>query len=266
MDSTWRINLYVSLLYIVTGLRHVTVNRFSSKTPFPFLLPLLSPPLPLTVFLFQSSAPRGSRLSVLFYFLLPDSNRGELSPEYSTGNSLSGLRGYTAELGQFTVRFRLVASAANEAKLSHLVTFVPREDLVSQEVMRGMGIAAEKVNMIRLLGRMPLPAGARENLVVFEATAVGQFALEVQFESASAAVARGDATPLSGPAYRRELEARTAAFDARFANVFPTIVRDHSGAQVKAAKLVLSSLIGGIGYFYGESIVQSDRTPQPVRS
>lgn len=164
------------------------------------------------------------------------------------------------------MRFRLVASAANEAKFSHLVTFVPREDLVSQEVMRGMGIAAEKVNMIRLLGRMPLPAGARENLVVFEATGVGQFALEVQFESTSAAVSRREAAPLSGALYRRELEARQAAFDARFADVFPTITREYSASQVKAAKLVLSSLIGGIGYFYGESIVQSDRTPQPVSS
>ncbi len=213
---------------------------------------------------FQSHTPRNARLSLLFYFLVPDSTHGELSPEYSPNNVLSGLRGYTAELGHFSVHFRLVSSAANEAKLSHLVTFVPREDLISQEVMRGMGIASEKANIIRLLGRMPLPAGTRENLIVFEATAAGQFALAVQFESGSAAPARAELPPLSGPVYRRELEARQQAFDARFAEVFPNVVREYTAPQVKAAKLVLSSLIGGIGYFYGESIVQSEMTPQPV--
>lgn len=58
----------------------------------------------------------------------------------------------------------------------------------------------------------------------------------------------------------RGIEALSATFDKRFDEVFP-IPADYQNSNVKSlkafSKAITSNLVGGIGYFYGNSIVDA---------
>lgn len=51
------------------------------------------------------------------------------------------------------------------------------------------------------------------------------------------------------------LQASSAAYDARFESTFGLSNKGYTSAEVDFAKSLTSSMIGGIGYFYGSSIV-----------
>ncbi|KAG8896382.1 Processing alpha glucosidase I, partial [Tulasnella sp. 417] len=86
------------------------------------------------------------------------------------------------------------------------------------------------------------------NFYALQKTYDGEFSFDVFFESGSSE------SKLSGETFTRLMQQFKTVFDIRFRGTFP--VPDSLGEKYVAfSKAVTSNLLGGIGYFYGDSIV-----------
>ncbi|PFH63066.1 hypothetical protein XA68_18203 [Ophiocordyceps unilateralis] len=87
------------------------------------------------------------------------------------------------------------------------------------------------------------------NVHVVQKTFEGPFQFDVLFSSASAGV------ELTSEVATREMQRTSTAFSERFARIFNLQPPFTGDKYVKFGKSMLSNLIGGIGYFYGEQLV-----------
>ncbi|PAA92831.1 hypothetical protein BOX15_Mlig018855g3, partial [Macrostomum lignano] len=196
---------------------------------------------------------RSPILSVMFYFLLPDSTLGHLRGQTVDEQfRLERIQGHTKELGEFQVNFR--PRTSGPVRYTHLSTYAPREDLIKETVMHRMTGSPD--GTIGLTGRSNMKI---ENLFVFQMTSMPEFQLEVSFESVSGLSDRQAAGgSLQGETFSREFSRHEAAFNRSLAQKFgATVANEKSSGFVRSA---LSNMLGGIGYFYGSSIVNSPET------
>ncbi|VDP79487.1 unnamed protein product [Echinostoma caproni] len=67
--------------------------------------------------------------------------------------------------------------------------------------------------------------------------------------------------------FTRRLSDLSTAFHKRFSERFPVDLSVFSERQVNLSKVAVSNLLGGLGYFYGSSLVQSSHSgPEPVNN
>lgn len=69
---------------------------------------------------------------------------------------------------------------------------------------------------------------------------------------------------LVGDSYTEKLQEKSDEFSEKFEEKFRLKSKEYSGSNITFAESALSNLIGGIGYFYGSSRVQSGFTREPV--
>lgn len=107
------------------------------------------------------------------------------------------------------------------------------------------------------------PADTRKesDFVVHQVTVQTPFQMEILFESGSF---RSRPSQLVGSQMTQELERRKAEFDAKFDKTFGLQAQGFSQAHIKFGKAVLSNMLGGMGYFYGQSVVQSVYNEYPI--
>lgn len=101
---------------------------------------------------------------------------------------------------------------------------------------------------------MPLPRTVSENIWVFEITADGDFVLDIVFESAN----EKSTNRLNSDTFQQHFDKHVERFHEKFNSLFriePGVF--FSNKQIELAKSALSNLVGGVGYFYGSSIVRS---------
>ena len=80
------------------------------------------------------------------------------------------------------------------------------------------------------------------------------YTMEVVFESGSFT---DRPNTLAGNIYQDALQAHLKEFDERFENTFKLKEKGFTGEEIGYAKGALSNMVGGIGYFYGSSLVKS---------
>jgi mannosyl-oligosaccharide glucosidase len=73
-----------------------------------------------------------------------------------------------------------------------------------------------------------------------------------------------DATPAVGDDFTMLLNEKIGQFSEKFENTFHLKAKGYSASDISFAESAMSNLIGGIGYFYGSSRVQSVHTKEPV--
>lgn len=97
------------------------------------------------------------------------------------------------------------------------------------------------------------------NLFAFARTFEGKFQYDIFFDAPSSTAAASQ-THLDKGSLAVGLSAAFDAFDTRFARVFPHITDsdEFDVFKVNFAKELLSSMLGGIGYFHGSSLVDRD--------
>lgn len=105
------------------------------------------------------------------------------------------------------------------------------------------------------------PSPPRGRVLLHQVTLEPPAALEVTFESGSAAGARADAGRLAGAALSAALARHAAAFERRFEETFGLARKGFPAPQRRFAQAALSDLLGGVGYFHGHSLVQSPGGP-----
>lgn len=59
----------------------------------------------------------------------------------------------------------------------------------------------------------------------------------------------------AGTALTAGLQASSAAYNARFESTFDLATKGFTSSEVDFAKALTASMVGGVGYFYGPSIV-----------
>lgn len=202
-------------------------------------------------------------LSLMYYVALD--GQGRLEPEMSR-NRLSAVRGYSEELGDFTLNFPKSKTKA-QAKYSHLITYTSRLDQLKEVVSNAMKVDAwdkQRTQPYFVLGGrlVPRDSPGGPNFMVQQVTVQLPFEMEIIFESGSV-TNRPDA--LSDEIFLKELAKYSQAFDEKFSATFNLEGKGYSQDENNFAKAALSNMLGGIGYFYGSSVVQSRYNEEPVK-
>ncbi|KAI7852089.1 glycoside hydrolase [Circinella umbellata] len=95
------------------------------------------------------------------------------------------------------------------------------------------------------------------NLYAFQKVFKGEFQFDVIFRSASSP------KKMSSESLGLELNKQRQGFDTRFEQVFHLQEKGFSTNEVEFAQYLLSNLLGGVGYFYGSSVI--DRSHPPMQ-
>ncbi|KAI0078991.1 glycoside hydrolase [Panus rudis PR-1116 ss-1] len=223
---------------------------------------------------------RPSRISTIFYLGVDGLGGLEMDTE-EDDNGITGpisFSGSTAELDEFTVRITDGPDNTGITSGPHAHAFADRIDKTHVAGFRippgNIWQAKEHIlqNIIKHANEIIAPyrdpsVGAPDPAFVLQLSdeiysgstlyAVqkffeGPFQFEVFFESASSK------QKLTASALDEGMKALTTSFDARFDEVFP-IPSNYQTSNLESlksfSKAITSNLIGGIGYFYGTSIV-----------
>ncbi|CAG9574147.1 unnamed protein product [Danaus chrysippus] len=70
--------------------------------------------------------------------------------------------------------------------------------------------------------------------------------------------------PVRGEEYTKTMEKMKKGYDEEFERIFKLEKKGYSAENISIAKAALSNMVGGMGYFYGASRVQSQYTREPV--
>lgn len=182
---------------------------------------------------------------------------------------LTGVKGHTPGLGDFSIKlFNHSGAIQHESFVS---TVAPGLHLLKETVLSSLRLLEDSPNGPKkiVLGGELLPitgqvTGDRPqpNFIATQVTAQAPFTLDVVFESAS----NTREAPLLGDVYDTALAWHQSRFEQRFENTFGLKEKGYGPKEIRFAQAALSNMIGGIGYFYGSSRVQSAYTKEPVPS
>eukprot|EP00051_Salpingoeca_urceolata_P006675 m.88375 g.88375 ORF g.88375 m.88375 type:complete len:776 (+) comp14938_c2_seq2:37-2364(+) len=103
----------------------------------------------------------------------------------------------------------------------------------------------------------------KANLAVLELVFQPPFVVDIVFESLSGSDAPTRHAQLSAQGIGDLLKKHTEAFDKRFESTFALKAKGYSEEKVDFAQSAFSNMIGGMGYFYGHSLVRDVRKPRP---
>ncbi|XP_043273093.1 mannosyl-oligosaccharide glucosidase GCS1 [Venturia canescens] len=208
----------------------------------------------------------GEELSMLFYGAMEGKARGRMNASLSDESKLLGIEGYTQALGTFKITLNARKGFIEEN--SYLTTVAPGLHLLKETVLHNLRIASHKGSTkkhIILAGeQLPLSPENKKlepNFVVSQVTSKIPFEFEVNFESGSF-VDRNE--KLMGQIYDDALAEHKRRFDDKFERVFKLRSKGFDEEAVDFGKMAFSNMIGSIGYFYGNSQVQSVFTKTPV--
>ncbi|KAJ3411945.1 Processing alpha glucosidase I [Chytridiales sp. JEL 0842] len=115
-------------------------------------------------------------------------------------------------------------------------------------------------------GNLPIPAElfkigriaqGETNTIVIQKIVQTPFQFDIVFlsHSAHSVVDATTASSLSGPTLSTKLTSASAQFSDKFEAVFRLKEKGFDKKQIKFAKMLLSNMLGGLGYFHGTSIV-----------
>ena len=223
---------------------------------------------------------KGEQVTLMFYLTFDDNGKGLLQPIRAIDNmdtttmetsqsikflGLSAVHGHNNKLGDFRIRF-FHNEESQVVHTAYLSTTVPSPHLVKDTLQSGLRLMEDKRSKqrhISLAGALfdKEDAAQQPNLVVHQVTGKLPFELEVVYESQSV-ISRGHV--LRGEVYDNLLYEHRMAFFQNFESKFHLFEKDFSEDEISFGKAALSNLIGGIGYFYGSSKVQSIYNKEPV--
>ncbi|KAJ2401509.1 Processing alpha glucosidase I [Coemansia sp. RSA 2559] len=223
-------------------------------------------------------------ISLMYYFGL----EGDGAMKMSVLENMLIIKGKTPELGRFNIRIvpaqdnetpqlpedlRKAIGISSISKISGVALTVPKtdvwraKDFISQKVLASA--RARMLKMIKLTGNKgPFPGHALfgldtdipkkkgNNLLFAQIVVQGEFSFDVIYECADE-TAKIDYESIGAIASNKRKE-----FDSRFESVFGLHGKEFSDSEIEMARNALSSLIGGIGYFYGSALVSKEPKPE----
>ncbi|DBA80547.1 TPA: hypothetical protein ACH3X1_007808 [Trebouxia sp. C0004] len=228
----------------------------------------------------DESQPKSRRMSVMFYIADEREQELLLEPdgwqEHAKSRLLSS--GQHPIAGDWQLH---VTSTSDLKKMRHLAIQTPHMHNLTECVQHSLVLKRSKgQSRGGVAYQLPNTAAPKSNVAIFQLTATLPFSMEVVFlggQSNEQKTIRGPVnmcagcTPekspkpetqperlaaLSGWRLQQLLQERETAFDKRFADTFGQLSNQDMPAGIQpVAKAALSNMLGGIGYFYGSSLI-----------
>jgi len=202
-----------------------------------------------------------SKQLVSLLFIMSHEGKGMLN-HVVDNNRLSQVHGHNAVLGDF----RFVFPKANNIIETYLVTSV--DDVYDEKniILRNLKYYRTERNsdqnrMIGLPNMVVKENDKAPNFYAYHILLRLPFEYEVLFKSGSFGGTRPD---LQGPIFSRIFDQKVRDFDERFDEKFQLSKKNFTLEEVEFAKAAMSNMIGGMGYFYGNSKVKSKFIKEPV--
>jgi len=216
----------------------------------------------------QDNQLQNELISFLLYSAIDEKTKGWIKPyRFESGLSV-GVSGETEGLGAFTLK--LYNQSGQVEHESYLSTTAQGLHVLKETVFASLRevIDRRKGNQkfFVLPGELLPSSGAdgkrvEPNFVVTQITARVPFELDMAFESGSH-MDRSESLIMN--AYSRELSRLRKDFHNRFEETFKLQTKGYKTDEIAFAKAAFSNLLGGVGYFYGASRVESPHTRSPV--
>ncbi|XP_023311834.1 mannosyl-oligosaccharide glucosidase GCS1 isoform X2 [Anoplophora glabripennis] len=201
-------------------------------------------------------------VSLIWYTALDEDTKGYIEPTNSA-TKLTGIRGQTSTLGEFTMKLTNHSGILEHE--SFLSTTAPGLHLLKETVISSLRLAQDSLNVARkivLAGELrPMTEKKDPNFVAIQLTGRIPFVVDVIFETESFS---NKQETLVGETYTKSLAWHESRFDEKFESKFKLRHKGFTDKQITFAQAALGNMIGGIGYFYGASVVQSVYTKEPV--
>ncbi|GAU97167.1 hypothetical protein RvY_08513 [Ramazzottius varieornatus] len=201
-----------------------------------------------------------SKMGIFVYFKLEDA--GKISPMVSS-DELVGIEGSTPSLGNFKIHFKRHSETdvsslfGGETSSFVATTFTKWTEL--KETILSSGAMLENNIGFKLGGIV----SQTPNFIVLELGVFPKFTLDIVYEPLKPESGQSNSLgPISSSSLTELILNKRRQFNERFREVFRVRNEEHR----EFAQAVFSNLIGGIGYFYGESLVASKWSSTPVKS
>ncbi|KAK3911299.1 Mannosyl-oligosaccharide glucosidase [Frankliniella fusca] len=200
----------------------------------------------------------GQGVSLMFYMALDDKTAGSIT----TNEMLSGIDGYTDELGDFTVRFE--RHFGEVYQMSHLNTRISGLEKIKEITEHSLHAVRDSTRRVIVLPGTKLHAtrdnpNPLPNLSVQKIDAKIPFGIEIKYKSGKMPVEQSQQK-----SYDIDLNTKRKAFHQKFDLTFKLKEKGFDESMQEFAKAAFSNMIGGVAYFYGSSLVQSIHNPTPV--
>lgn len=210
-------------------------------------------------------------ITLIWYVALDQKTQATLETVKNLRGKLPIIKGNTAQLGDFAISFDAVNGTISHH--SFLSTVVSSLQYIRENVSGRIHIAADEVSKEKIL---VLPGEQLRNnqgelldanFVAVMITVDAPFTLDISYRRLNELKSDVHEVPvnaLTGQTYTDALETKRTEFHKRFENTFNLKAKGYTADEIQFAEAALSNMVGGIGYFYGASQVQSERTESPV--
>ncbi|KAK3523217.1 hypothetical protein QTP86_022940, partial [Hemibagrus guttatus] len=220
-----------------------------------------------------STASQAPIISLMFY--VATDTQGSLQAHIEDKTRLSHVTGTSEELGDFKITFNKPTSgeAATDkyASYNYLQTLSPGLDQLTDIVKNSLShrfvfspSIAEKRSYIAVDTYTPPPQKdnrIQSDFVVHQVTLQVPFQIEVLFESGSF---HDRPNQLKDSVLTVELTRLKLSYSEKFEETFGLQAKEFTSDQVRFAKAAFSNMLGGMGYFFGQSVVQSNYHEHPI--
>ncbi|XP_044757932.1 mannosyl-oligosaccharide glucosidase [Coccinella septempunctata] len=207
------------------------------------------------------SAFQGEEVSLIWYVALDETTKGHIWSSNSE-TTFTGIKGETEGLGEFSIKLSNHSGLVDSE--SFLITRTPGLHLLREVTISSLRLVQyrkDSKKRVMLAGNLLKDEEKNPNFVATQITGIVPFTLDVVFESGSFGIRE---RTLSGNTYTNLLNKYQMTFEEKFEEIFNLRKKGFNTKSIKFAQAALSNLIGGIGYFYGASKVQSSYTSEPV--
>lgn len=217
----------------------------------------------------KSNSNPNELLSLIWYTALDEKTGGLITT--NTQSILTGIRGSTPGLGDFIMNIHNTNGTI--VHQSYLSTVTPNLQVLRQVVVTHLRLFNDKKSKQRVIS-FPgdvLTSNTGEiynpNFIATLITGEPPFSIDISYQSTSGmplSELETNQGPPIGDAYTNALLKKQNEFDNKFEDIFNLKKKGYDDAHIKFAEATLSNMLGGIGYFYGSSRVQSVHTKEPV--
>merc|ERR1719312_1963534 len=187
----------------------------------------------------------GTEVSMLYYVAVEDGSDATIEAVYDETGQMSGINGKSSTLSSWKLWWESSA-ATSVSERYHIVTNTPGLQAVTETVMRSFRLFnGRSIGLESSLEKK----GKKPNLIVLQLSGTVPFSIDIAFE---------------GDRFSQILSDREDNFDLKFEQLFQLSNKGHNDSAIHFAQSAMSNMIGGIGYFYGSSIVKSKYNSMPV--
>eukprot|EP00794_Sanderia_malayensis_P005748 gene5748-6451_t len=204
---------------------------------------------------------KGVQQLVSLLFIFTNEGQGNIEPKIKD-NHLMEISGYNPVLGKYKVKFPKTENLLETYLTSYEEDVYDEKNIILKNLQYYRTIKNSDQNrLIGLTSQNSVADGKKPNFLVRHVLLKLPFEVEVLFQSGSFVDRPSD---LSGDVFNSLFQQQQKTFDSKFDSKFNLTEKSFTPNQIDFAKAALSNMVGGMGYFYGKSRVQSRFFKEPV--